>query len=160
MRTVLCSWLAMLVLGMVFLPQARADEYNQATKFTFSQPVEVPGRILPAGTYWFRLLDSQANRSIVQIYNSDQSKVYATILAVSAWRDAPSGRTGLTFAERRHDRPEAVLSWYYPGQQIGAEFLYPSREEKHLQRDAQQELLLPQSDSHNATATVLVRHDR
>lgn len=155
MRTAVCSFLAMLLLGTVFLPQARADEYNEATKFTFSQAVEVPGRVLPAGTYWFRLLESPSDRSIVMIYNADQSKLCATVLAASAWRNDTTTRTELTFAERRHDKPEAVLRWYYPGLQIGHEFLYPSSEEKHLQRDARQELLLPESGSHQAE-TVLV----
>src|SRR5712691_6230421 len=29
-----------------------ADEENQAIKLTFSDPVEVPGQVLPVGTYW------------------------------------------------------------------------------------------------------------
>ena len=40
---------------LVALPAARADQSNQATKVTFSQPVQIPGRVLPAGTYWFEL---------------------------------------------------------------------------------------------------------
>jgi hypothetical protein len=30
-----------------------ADTWNPATKSTFSEPVEVPGMVLPSGTYWF-----------------------------------------------------------------------------------------------------------
>lgn len=35
----------------VFADQATMD---QATKFTFSRSVRVPGKVLAAGTYWFR----------------------------------------------------------------------------------------------------------
>ena len=30
---------------------AKADEWNKRTVMTFSQPVELPGIVLPAGTY-------------------------------------------------------------------------------------------------------------
>ncbi len=52
---------------VVFLPSARADEWDQMTKFTFSQPVEIPGGVLAAGTYWFVLQNNQSDRNIVQI---------------------------------------------------------------------------------------------
>ena len=39
----------------IVLPVLRADEANQATKVTFSQPVQIPGKILPAGSYWIQL---------------------------------------------------------------------------------------------------------
>ena len=47
-------------------PQAKADDWNQKTIFTFSGPVEIPGQALTAGTYVFKLADSQTNRNIVQ----------------------------------------------------------------------------------------------
>ncbi|HKS75775.1 MAG TPA: hypothetical protein VJQ82_21365 [Terriglobales bacterium] len=158
MRLALCSLLAVLLFSAtIFVPKARADEWNQRTRFTFTQPVEVPGKVLPAGTYWFQLLDSPSDREIVLIYNADQTRLCTTLLAASAWRYTPTSRTELTFAERRHDQPEAVMTWFYPGMQIGQEFLYPSREQRHLDRDAQQEILLQRSDSHNSTPTVIVR---
>jgi hypothetical protein len=144
MRTVICCLFAMLLLGCTaFPPAAHADEWNQLTRFTFSQPVEVPGRILPAGTYWFQLLESQANRQIVLIYNADQSKIESIALTAADWRYDTTNRTDLTFAERRHDKPEALLTWYYPGQEIGHEFLYPGRLEARFDHDAKQNILVP-----------------
>jgi hypothetical protein len=52
-----------------------ADDYNRKTVVTFSGPVEVPGvgaQTLPAGTYVFKILDSQSDRHIVQIFNQDE----------------------------------------------------------------------------------------
>jgi len=47
---------------MVFLPTAQADEWNQMTKIKFSEPIEIPGAVLPAGTYWFVLANNHGDR--------------------------------------------------------------------------------------------------
>ena len=65
--------LGLLLASVFILPAARADEWDQASKLTFNQPVQIPGRVLPAGTYWFILVDSLSDRNIVQIFNSDRS---------------------------------------------------------------------------------------
>ena len=66
---------------------------------TFSAPVEIPGvhlkgwGVLPAGTYVFKILDSQSDRHIVQIFNADETQCYATILAIRHFtRTDRSGR--------------------------------------------------------------------
>ena len=43
------------VLGFMSAAAVRADEWNKQTVLTFSQPVELPGRVLPAGTSMFKL---------------------------------------------------------------------------------------------------------
>lgn len=115
----------MLVAGTAFVPLSRADEWNKKTVFTFSEPVEVPGVTLPAGTYVFKLLDSAADRDIVQIFNKDQTKLFATILAIPDYRMNPTDHTVVKFAERPKDSPEAVRAWFYPGDNYGFEFVYP-----------------------------------
>jgi hypothetical protein len=50
-------------------------------------------------------------------------------------------RTEVTFAERPHSRPEALLKWYYPGLLTGHEFVYPKSEEDELRLDAKQDLV-------------------
>jgi hypothetical protein len=42
--------LALTLFGAILLPSAQADDWNKKTVVTFSQAVEVPGKILPAGT--------------------------------------------------------------------------------------------------------------
>jgi hypothetical protein len=95
---------------------------------TFSQPVEIPGGIvLPAGTYVIKLLDSLSNRHIVQIFNEDQTHIYATILAIPNWRLDVTDKTVMTFGERAAGDPQAIRSWFYPGDNFGQEFVYPKR---------------------------------
>ena len=59
------------VLGVLFgmVVRANADLWDQRTIFTFSGPVEIPGQVLDAGTYVFKLADSSSDRNIVQVFN-------------------------------------------------------------------------------------------
>ena len=70
--------LSLVLASLVMLPAAHADEWDQASRLTFSQSVHIPGRVLPAGTYWFVLADGVSNRNIIQVFNSDRSTLYAT----------------------------------------------------------------------------------
>jgi len=127
------SFLGLLLAFAIILPAARADEYDQASQLTFSQPVQIPGRVLPAGTYWFVLADiSIANRNIIHIFNSDRSTLYATVSTITAERAQSSDHTALTFAERDSTQPSAILDWFYPGRKTGHEFLYAAQNEKEL----------------------------
>jgi len=45
------------LLFAVFVPGARADQFDKKVIVTFSMAVGVPGRVLPAGTYVFKLVD-------------------------------------------------------------------------------------------------------
>jgi hypothetical protein len=116
------------LVALAVLPTAKADEWNNKTTVTFDQPVEVPGvgaQTLPAGTYVFKLLDSQSDRHIVQIFNQAEDHVYTTILAIPNYRLKATGKTVMTFRERGEGQPEAIHAWFYPGKEWGEEFVYP-----------------------------------
>jgi hypothetical protein len=119
--------LALTLLGATLASGARADEWNKKTVLTFSQPIEIPGQILPAGTYTFVLLDSPSDRHIVQIFNADGSHIIATVLAINDYRLKPTGDTVVKFSERSGDNPEALKAWFYPGDNFGQEFVYPKQ---------------------------------
>jgi hypothetical protein len=121
----LLSFVGVALLCATVLPSAQADTWNKKTIVTFSQDVEVPGKILPAGTYTFQLLDSNSDRHIVQIFNADGSQIIATILAINDYRLQPTGQTVMKFSERPGDSPEALRAWFYPGDNFGQEFVYP-----------------------------------
>jgi hypothetical protein len=123
-KTVFCLF-ALTLFGATLLPSARADAWDKKTVVTFSQAVEVPGKILPAGTYTFKLLDSPSDRHIVQIFNADGSQIITTILAINDYRLKPTGQTVMKFSERPGDSPEALRAWFYPGDEFGQEFVYP-----------------------------------
>ena len=111
-----------------FAPFAKADEWDKQTVLTFNEPVEVPGKILPAGTYVLRLADIQSDRNVVQVFTEDQKQLLATIMAIPAYRIEPTDKTVVTFDERPSGSPEALHKWFYPGDNYGLEFVYPKSE--------------------------------
>ncbi len=125
--TVFC----MSLIGAALAPGAKADGWDKRTVVTFSGPVEIPGvhlkgwGVLPAGTYVFRVLDSQTDRHIVQIFSKDEKVCYATILSVPNYRIKATSKTVITFRERPAGEPEALRAWFYPGMNSGEEFVYP-----------------------------------
>ncbi len=124
---------------LAFPLRGSADEWDKKTSVTFSGPVEIPGvgaQVLPAGTYVFKLLDSQSDRHIVQIFNERGDHVYATILAIPNFRLRSTDKTVMTFRERAAGDPEAIRAWFYPGNNWGQEFVYPKKRALELAKIA------------------------
>ena len=110
---------------------AYADETDQSTKLTFSQPVQIPGQVLPAGTYLFKLPDLN-DLNLVQIFNPDGIHIYATLQTVPTERRKPAGNTTIVLANPEDGGPAALLEWFYPGHSDGHEFVYSGQEERVL----------------------------
>jgi len=91
--------------------------------------------VLPAGTYVFKLLDSQTDRHIVQIFNKDETQIIATILAIPNYRLRATGKTVVTFRERPAGEPEALRAWFFPGENYGQEFVYPKARAVELAKE-------------------------
>jgi hypothetical protein len=123
-KTVLVAVTLSLFVGIFFVP-ARADQWNKKTILTFSQPIEIPGKVLPAGTYIFKLLDNSSYRHIVQIWNEDATELITTIIAIPNYRLERTDETVIKFHERPGDAPDALRAWFYPGDSSGQEFVYP-----------------------------------
>jgi hypothetical protein len=135
---------AYIIIGLIvafaafFELTAHADELDQTTILTFSQPIQIPGRVLPAGTYVFKLASSDSDRNLVEVFNSDQTHLYGTFQTMPSERQEPTDDTAITFAKQSGGNPEALLKWFYPGSLTGHEFAYSSRQEKELAQDKQQ----------------------
>ena len=121
----LCAVLVTIILlGATFAPGARADQWDKKTIVTFNDAVEIPGQVLPAGTYVFRLADSMSNRHIVQIWNADEDQILATIMTIPNTRFETPDDSLFEFDERPGDSPQALKVWFYPGNNTGEEFIY------------------------------------
>jgi hypothetical protein len=132
---------------MLFAPGARADEWNKKTILTFSGPVQIPGATLPAGSYVFKLADIPSNRHVVQVFDKDEKKIYTTILAIPNERLEPSDKPVVLFSERASGSPQAVKVWYYPGERIGNEFVYPKSQAMRIAKETHQRVLAMNDDS-------------
>ena len=133
--TTLCLMAALVV------PRVRADDWNKKTKVTFNEAVQVPGVTLPGGTYVFKLADSDSQRTIVEIFNEDETKLITTILAIPDYQVQTPGKTIISFDERPTGQPEALKAWFYPGDNYGVAFVYPKPRATELARANQQPVL-------------------
>jgi hypothetical protein len=115
------------LLGTSFVPKAHADAWDKMTIVTVNEPIIAGNKVLDPGTYVWKLMDSPADRHIVQIFDKDQRHLEETILAIPNYRLTPTGHTQFAFWETPPGVPKAVRAWFYPGDNFGQEFVYPKK---------------------------------
>lgn len=142
------------ILAYVGTPTVSADTWDQKTIMTFSGAVELPGKVLPAGSYVFKLADAPGNRNIVEVWNSDQSQLLGTFLTVSSERLHAAGKPILKFAERPAGQPEALKAWFFPGSSTGDEFVYPHDDAVALAKANKQPVLATRGEPNGKTAEI------
>ena len=99
-----------------------ADDWDQKTAFTINQPVSIPGHVvLPAGSYVIKRLD--ATTPVVQILNSTETRVFATLMPVPDFVQEPADKPTFTFQEKPEGSPAILHTWHYAGSQVGYEFV-------------------------------------
>jgi hypothetical protein len=129
-----CWKFAMAAVGSAALtllaPGARAQLIEQKISVTFSGPVEVPGEVLPAGTYVFEALQ---DGTMTRILSPDERHVYATLLTVPAEKVEPVENATVILGKAGEGIPQRVDSWFFPGENIGSEFVYgsPQHHKRH-----------------------------
>src|SRR5260370_4246550 len=81
---------------LIFELAAHADEANQLTKISFSEAVQVPGKVLPAGNYEFVVARRDSTRNLVQNFNADRTQLSATVQTNPPARPRETSRTSTT----------------------------------------------------------------
>ena len=74
------------LIGTSFVPRAHADAWDKMTIVTVNEPIIAGNKVLDPGTYVWKLMDSQSDRHIVQIFDKDQRHLEETILAIPNYR--------------------------------------------------------------------------
>jgi hypothetical protein len=145
-----------LLAGAALVPSARADEWNKRTILTINEPIQVPNKVLPPGTYVMKLLDSPSNRHIVQIFDKNEQHLETTVLAIPNYRLEPTGKTQFQFWETPPGQPKALRAWFYPGDNFGQEFAYPKSEAMQIAAATHQTVptTYAQNESELTTARV------
>jgi hypothetical protein len=145
---ILCCAVA---LAAFTVPNAHADEWNKKTFLTFSGPVQLPGTTLAPGTYVFRLADLSTNRHVVQVLDKDGGKLLATLLTIPNQRlDAPD-KNIVMFSERPSGTPQAIKAWWYPGDTIGDEFVYPKSQAMQIANVTHEPVLAREDETGGTT---------
>ena len=79
-KTLTAVFVLVLMLG-AFSTKATSQTtqaWDRRTMITVDVPWQVPGTSLPAGTYVIRLMDFKGTRTVVQIFNKDETQLFAT----------------------------------------------------------------------------------
>ena len=139
------------------MEQENHDDFQRTCGDPGSPPAGVG--VLPAGTYVFKILDSQSDRHIVQIFNQDETKVIATILAIPNYRLKVTDKTVITFRERPAGEPEALRAWFYPGRNFGEEFVYPKARAIELAKESNMPVLFTPAEVPVEVAEPIVSVD-
>jgi hypothetical protein len=102
-----------------------------AQQITFTGAVEMPGLTLQPGTYVFRLADSPT-RNVVQVLDEGEKNILGQWTFVQADRPRVTEETLVMFKETREGATPAIQYWYFPGEKIGKEFIYPKDQAERI----------------------------
>jgi LPXTG-motif cell wall-anchored protein len=142
----------LVVLGSAF---AHASEHDKLTYFTFKESFQVPGKILPPGTYQFKLADPDSNRNFVHVLSRDGKKVHALFFTMRGMeRDRPANEPLVAFRETAPGIPEAIRGWFYPGEHTGYEFVYPKKQAREIAGRVHQPVLATAARVPSETASI------
>ena len=107
---------------VLFSPHsASAQGLVNGTLAKFDEPVEIPGHVLPAGTYAF----VEKGPAVVQVWDKDQLKLFATLITNAAEQpEYAADRQEFEFQKASPDSPRELKTWYKEIGSIGHEFIY------------------------------------
>jgi len=143
-RFVSASVLVVLVCALA--SGANAFTSDKRTYFTFNQPVALPGVTLPAGTYMFRIANTETSRNVIQVSNKQGTESYALLNTVQAQRPDVPKDSEIRFRETAAGVPPAVGTYWYMGERSGYEFIYSKEQLAALNRSAQPAPQVTQSE--------------
>lgn len=129
MRTALTTFAALLlVVGATARPTQASVPQDNLTHFSFSQPVAIPGGVLPAGDYIFRLADPDSGRHIVQVIDRQTGEIRGLFFTRYAQRGTLIDAPEVTLGEAPAGTTRSIAAWWYPGSNSGREFVYAAGE--------------------------------
>ena len=117
---------SLLLFGVLAVPKAKADD---TVRINTNAPVEVPGRVLPAGHYVFRFVDQSAGNDLIGIYGAN-GRFYEFAFVIPDYRTHLTGSK--VVLEEEPNAPERIEAWFYPGSRQGFELLYPATQPVQL----------------------------
>jgi hypothetical protein len=113
----------LMVFTLIGRTQAQETVLTRTNDLTFSQPVALPGVVLPAGTYTFESVLLGGN--VVRVSN----RIDGTLKFTGFTRriERPRGmstRTAVTFGEATPGTARPISAWFPLGRSEGHQFLY------------------------------------
>lgn len=158
MRTVRITCCAV-ALAAMFVAAPRAQDFNGYTKMsylTFSGPVGLPNVTLPAGTYRFQIANPDTGRKVILVTNREGTKPFGMFLTIPNDRLAPPDWSNpvIMFREAPAGAPEAIRAWFYAGEKLGYEFVYPQDQAMKIAQASHERVLSTADDAARPTAVA------
>jgi len=147
--------LAALMLGSPAPTIAQTADYQ--TYFTFSGPVTLPGTTLPAGKYLFRLADPNTSRKVINVLTADGKKSVAMLTTIPNRLNKAPNDPEVRFMETSGNTPPPIKTWWYPGNSIGYEFIYPRKQALELAKVVNEPVLTTKSETNEFKSADLAR---
>jgi len=118
-------WLFLVgITATLLIPAMNADPVKKATDLAVFQPIEIPGMVLTPGNYVIKVPDPVTHADMVGFYNHDESQLIKLVRTIPKYRLETTDTTAITFEERTKGAPDAIKSWFFPGDNWGREFVY------------------------------------
>jgi hypothetical protein len=130
--------LALFILGSFFY--AFGVNAGQQVALTVSAPLQIPGSVLFPGTYIFKIVQSDPDRRIIQVFDERESMVFSTFIAVPNRRRSSEVQR-LEFANRPMKKFPAVKAMSFPNERYLLQFVYDKDTASELAKDVNEAVL-------------------
>jgi hypothetical protein len=110
-----------------FARTAKAEAYTERSFVTFSNDVEIPGQMLPAGTYVFQLapdMGGALNLDRLQIFDASGTQLIATVNTVPTTLAYGPNNPLVQLSEAPAGFPARVREFVFQGSTYGHHFVY------------------------------------
>src|SRR5262249_59654759 len=89
-------------------------------------------------------------RSIVEIQSQDEKQFLATVLAIPDHRQRADDNSEFAYFNAATGQPQPVRTWFYSGDLIGLEFVYPKARAREIAKASDDHVMASNSNSKNA----------
>jgi hypothetical protein len=125
-RTIVHTLCGVVLLGVLGTASTGAfADSRRTTYFTFSRSVQMPGVVLPAGTYIFEVANHEGQGDVVRVLSRDRRKVHVMKFTRFVYRPAKGDLNAtISLGESPAGNPPPVKAWYPQSETRGREFIY------------------------------------
>ena len=94
------------------------------------------------------------DRHIVRVTSEDRSKLYTTLMAIPSYSTSrPPDEPEVRFMETPAGGPNAIKIWFYPGNSVGHEFIWPRDKAMQLAKATNEPVLTTKTDDESSDLT-------
>jgi hypothetical protein len=146
------------VIFFLMTPLFAANPGNSVARFTLSNPSNIPGATLRAGTYTIHVVSRLSDRFIIRV-DSANNDLHSTFIGVPNTTLPKPFTPGMVGWSNPANGAEYLKGWYFPGTSSIVEFVYPKSDAVAIANSNQAKVLAidPASEGLAADPTLSPR---